>query len=177
MRNGVDRDVSVTDVDLFKGSSRYHFDDDESVTVLRRAADLWPTFMALLYGPGRDRFKLALEAIEASRYMYDPRFALAALWVAPEAIFAKDASEATFRLTSAWASFVTERGDQRLALQRRLARLYGLRSKAVHGHRTDDSQFTNAYRETFTRVMNCLWLTLTRGELPPAEDLQNRIFF
>jgi len=176
LRNGDGKEVSVTDVDLFKGPSRYRFNDDDPAQVMQRAVDLWPAFMALLYGAERKRFKLALEAIEASRYAYDARFALASLWVAPEAMFGKDPGEATFKLTAAWASFVTERGDQRLALQRRLTKLYGLRSKAVHGHTTSDTDFADAYGETFTRVMNCLWVVVNRGELPAAEELQTRIF-
>ncbi len=98
--------LPVTDVDLHKGGFRFHFSPPGQPINLSENDWLWVNFIKLLYGKERDRFKLVLQAVDASRYAYEPRFALAALWVGPEAIFAKDPSEATFRLTAAWSAFV-----------------------------------------------------------------------
>ena len=176
LANQEDGTVYVTDVDLHKGGLRHMFGDDQPDEVLGRTRELWLNFMGMAYGPEGDRFRLALRAVEASRYAYDPRFALAALWVAPEAIFAKDPSEATFRLSAAWAAFAHELGEERLQLQKRLQKLYGFRSKAVHGHRLDAKQFESAYRETFVLFMSSLWKLVSSGELLTAEEFQSRIF-
>lgn len=172
-----DTSVEVADIDLHKGSLRFPFQEGDPLQAFDELRKAWRTFLDFFHGPERERFRLALQAVEASRYVYNVRFALAALWVAPEATFSSSNTEVTFKITAAWATAMAPTGKDRRDLQRRLQKLYGIRSRAVHGdHGADSTEFATAYRETYIRFMECIGVLLERPAFPTAEELLSAVF-
>lgn len=171
-----DGSVEMTSLDVLKGWMRFRFGDGSSEDVLRDAQSVWPVFMDFFYGEESQRFQLALQAVEASRYAHNIRFALAQLWIAPETVFGTRGSETTFKIASAWAAADAEFGQERVQLQRRLTKLYDVRSRAVHGDAGDLDAFARGYEETYHRFMHCLWTFLRRRAFPKPRQLLDAVF-
>jgi hypothetical protein len=167
-----DTSVELADIDLHKGSMRFPFQNGDPLAAFEELRKNWPTFLNFFIGSERERFRLALQAVEASRYAYNVRFALALLWVAPEAIFSASTSEVTYKITAAWATVAAPAGKERRELQRALQKLYTLRSRAVHGDpKASIPDLAKAYHETYIRLMQCLGLLLERTGFPTAQEL------
>ena len=84
-------------------------------------------------------FRFALEAAIDWRFAKDARSAVARLWSGIEAIFGIT-SELVYRISLLSACLLAERGDTRKAKFEQVKKLYGLRSKVVHGEQLTDKE-------------------------------------
>lgn len=171
-----DGSVELKSIDQLMGFQRYRFDERTVDEVVERAQRDWPTFMKFFHGEEAERFRLALLAVEASRYAHNIRFSLAELWIAPEAVFGTSGGETTFKITSAWATADAPPGAARRKLQRDLKKLYDVRSRAVHGDLRDPREFERCYVETYLLFMRCVQRFLDRRVFPKPNELLDAIF-
>ena len=90
-----------------------------------------------------DAFRLALEAAIDWRYTKEERVAIGRIWAGIEALFGIS-SELVYRISSLCASLLEQRGARRKSRFQAVKRLYGMRSKAVHGERLNHDQLVAA---------------------------------
>lgn len=119
-------------------------------------------------------FRLALLSAVDWRFSNDVRSAIARIWCGIEAILAVTA-ELVYRLSMSAASLLEERGAARIACFRRIKKLYGVRSKAVHGDALKESQLDAALVDSFSLLRDLLILQLNRGEVLSPDDLDRAI--
>lgn len=120
------------------------------------------------------KFRFALEATVDWRYAHDLRAAIARLWAGIEAIFGIGA-ELVYRLSITAASLLQPRGDSRVRYAAKLKKLYGVRSKAVHGEPVSPEKLAEALNDSFVLLRDLLLLVAARGKDLTEEDLQNAI--
>lgn len=121
------------------------------------------------------RFRFALEAAMDSRYAKDSRAAIARVWSAIESIF-NVSSELVFRLSLMLATTLAPRGPERLALFERSKKLYGLRSKAVHGAEIEETRLTQGLVESWDLLRRLLLDAVQRGAVRTEADFNEAIF-
>lgn len=122
-----------------------------------------------------EAFRLALEAATDWRYAKEPRLAVARIWTGIEALFGIS-SELVYRISSLCASLLEERGPRRKARFQAVKRLYGQRSKAVHGEALNQDQLVSAMNDSYTLLRELLVLTIERGRVLTAEDFDDALF-
>jgi hypothetical protein len=120
-------------------------------------------------------FRLALEAAIDWRYAKEPRLAVGRIWSGIEAVFGVT-SELVHRISILCASLLEERGDPRKARFQAVKRLYGLRSKAVHGEPLPQEQLVSAMNDSHRLLRELLLLTIERGHVLGADDFDDAIF-
>jgi len=122
-----------------------------------------------------EAFRLALEAAIDWRYAKEPRLAVGRIWSGIEAVFAVT-SELVYRISLLSASLVEERGEARKARFQRVKKLYGLRSKAVHGEPLAPEQLVSAMNESYQLLRELLLLTIEKGHVLSDDDFDNAVF-
>ena len=120
-------------------------------------------------------FRLALEAAIDWRFAKEPRLAVGRLWSGIEAVFGVT-SELVYRISILCASLLEERGEPRKARFQAVKRLYGLRSKAVHGEPLPQAQLVSAMNDSHMLLRELLLLTIERGHLLGADDFDDALF-
>lgn len=120
-------------------------------------------------------FYLALQAATDWRFAADARSAIARLWSGIEAIFGVS-SELVFRISLLGASLTEPRGESRLSRFQEIKKLYGLRSKAVHGDKLSDDKMSEAMLGSLALLRDLLILTLSRGRALTQEDFDKAVF-
>jgi hypothetical protein len=116
-----------------------------------------------------ERFRFALEAAIDWRYAKDPRAAVARVWAGIESLLAINA-ELVYRVSLCAATVIAPRGAERVAAFKRVKRLYGIRSKAVHGEPiAEDTLFTGLH-ESFEFLRTLLLDAVERGSVRTDED-------
>ena len=118
-------------------------------------------------------FALAADAISSGQFVNNPALTFVSLWAALEALFAPSPAELRFRVSSLIAAFLMPRGPGRLALQKRAAKLYDLRSAAAHGKPKHGNEDLLA---TFMLVRSALIKILERGAVPSQDELNELLF-
>ena len=103
-----------------------------------------------------EAFRFALEAAIDWRFAKEPRSAVARLWGGIEALFGVN-SELVYRISLYSACLLAQRGQARKLKFDEVKRLYGLRSKVVHGEKL-------------------LLVAVERGKPITAEDVDDAIF-
>ena len=121
------------------------------------------------------RFRFALEATMDSRYAKDARAAIARVWSGIESIF-DVSSELVFRLSLMLATTLAPRGPERLALFERSKKLYGLRSKAVHGAEIEEGRLTQGLIESWDLLRRLVLDAVQRGAMRTEADFNEAIF-
>lgn len=117
-------------------------------------------------------FRLATDSLTTHHQHANLRMAAAALWAGFEALFGVS-SELRFRLALLAAAYLEERGPERLALYRRIKKLYDYRSKAVHGGATSDDLLTEHVIEV-RRLLSRLMCRMTEaGTLPTTDEYED----
>jgi hypothetical protein len=116
-----------------------------------------------------ERFRFALEACVDWRYAKDRRAAIARLWAGIESLFGIS-SELVYRISLLASTVVAPRGLERLAAFQRLKKLYGIRSKAVHGEPLADSVLSLGLSESFELLRTLLLDAVERGQLRDDAD-------
>jgi len=123
-----------------------------------------------------ESFRFALAAAVDWQYSSDPRVAIAQLWSGIEAVFGIS-SELVYRISLLIASLLEPRGVTRQARFAQVRKLYGVRSKAVHGEELSDAKLTKAMFESFDILSRLLLLNVEKGRPFTQEDFEEAIFY
>lgn len=141
---------------------------DASVAWVR---DNWPTVLRL--SEESKEFKLAADSLMLGQFIPNTGLMFVSLWGALEALFSPSTTELQFRVSALIASFLEERGEERLKLQKDIARLYDKRSAAAHGkpsHQMED------LLSTFELLRRVLIRMINMGKVPSREELEKYLF-
>ena len=121
------------------------------------------------------RFRLALESAVDWRYTPEPRAAVARLWTGIEALFGIS-SELVFRLSLLCACVLESRGRPRRERFAHVKRLYGLRSKLVHGEVLAGAKVEQSLCGSFDLLRDLLVTAIERGHVLTQEDFDSALF-
>jgi len=121
-----------------------------------------------------EKFRFGLEASVDWRYSHDQRAAIARLWAGIEALFGISA-ELVYRLSITAASVLCPRGPLRVQYAAKIKKLYGIRSKAVHGDQVSPEKMNEALEDSFILLRDVLILIAMRRKDLSEDDLQNAI--
>lgn len=167
----------------FKGKlldfhARFFVNRDTRVDALSSADASWisqhfDTFNLL--ASQSESFRLALEAVTDWRFSKESRTAIARIWCGIEAIFGVQ-SELVYRISTLCASLLAERGAARKARFQAVKRLYGLRSKAVHGEQLSREQLATAMSDSHMLLRELLLLTIEKGRVLGPGDFDDALF-
>ncbi len=182
---GVDSALNSSRRDLppFKGQllelhTKFLVPDNAKTTLVKEDAywigDNYETFNSL--AAESEGFRFALAAAENWQYSSNPRIAIAQLWSGIEAVF-DISSELSYRISLLIASMLEPRGVARQARFAQVRKLYGVRSKAVHGEELSDVKLTEAMLESFDILSKLLLLNVEKGRPFTQEDFEVAIFY
>jgi len=102
--------------------------------------DHWPAGGRLM--SESKAFNLLFRGFDQCLFTRNPALSLLFLWSTLEGIFSPARSELRFRISSNIAAYLEQPGEDRLALQKRVAKLYDARSAVAHGtSQHEDSAF------------------------------------
>lgn len=121
-------------------------------------------------------FRFALEAAIDWRYAKDARSAVARLWSGIEAIFGIT-SELVYRISLLSACLLAEHGESRKAKFEEVKKLYGLRSKVVHGEQLPDDKVASALNDSYHLLADLLLLSINKGRVLGQEDFDQAVFW
>jgi hypothetical protein len=122
-----------------------------------------------------EKFRYALEVINSWRYCVDIKSGIAILWAAIESIV--DVSiEISYRLSLSISSLLYERGDERIKKFKEIKKLYGLRSKVVHGSNLKDSEIEKTLIESFELLSELVVYMIEKNKMVKDDDFQTAIF-
>ena len=122
-----------------------------------------------------ERFRFALERAMDWRYATDLRSAIARIWSAIEGLFGVN-SELVYRMSVYAASLLEPRGEARKTRFASVHRLYGVRSKAVHGEHIPEDNLKRATRESFSLLQELILLTIEKGHVLGRDDFDAAVF-
>jgi Apea-like HEPN len=115
----------------------------------------------------------AFQAFDSSGTLPSTSVAMLAIWGALEHLFSPAKQELRFRVSANIASFLERPGPRRLALHRKLMKLYDARSQVAHGTATDRK---DAGSETYEIANRVLVKILETREVPSRESLDAALF-
>lgn len=122
-----------------------------------------------------EKFRYSLEVINSWRYCIDVKSAIAILWAAIESIV--DVSiEISYRLSLSISSLLCERGDERIKKFKEIKKLYGLRSKVVHGLNLKESEIEKSLVESFKLLSELVVYMIENNKMIKSSDFENAIF-
>ncbi|MGA8849724.1 MAG: hypothetical protein WB564_07895 [Dehalococcoidia bacterium] len=121
-------------------------------------------------------FRFALSAAVDWQYASDPRMAISQLWSGIEALFGIS-SEVVYRISLQVASLLEERGVARQDRFNQVKKLYGARSKAVHGEELSDDKLNKAMLESFDILNKLLLVNIEKGRPFTSDDFEAAIFY
>lgn len=122
-----------------------------------------------------EQFRFALEAAVDWRYSKDPRAAIARIWSGIEAIFGIT-SELVFRISLLSSALLTPRGAERKQRFDTIKKLYGVRSKAVHGERLSADALSEAMNDSYRLLRDLLLFTVEKGQPLSDDDFDGAVF-
>ena len=125
--------------------------------------------------PCSERFRFGLEAANDWRYSTDARIAISRLWAGIECLFGIS-SELVYRLSLMSASVLHPKGPQRRDCFHRVKKLYGIRSKAVHGDNVSDECLAKGLDDSFCLLRDLLLAFVEHGKEYSEEDYEAAIF-
>lgn len=120
-------------------------------------------------------FRFALEAAIDWRFAKEPRSAVARLWGGIEALFGIN-SELVYRISLYSACLLTQRGLSRKVKFEEVKRLYGMRSKVVHGEKLSDEKITQAMSDSFHLLRDLLLVGVERGKPITVTEVDDSVF-
>ena len=121
----------------------------------------------------RPEFALAAAAVSTSQFVRNSALILVSLWGALEALFSPSTTELKFRVSALIAAYLEPPGDQRLTLQRQVAKLYDKRSSAAHGKPSFRAEDILGTFNLIRRVLNVM---IEEKSVPTKEQLEQRLF-
>ena len=121
-------------------------------------------------------FKFAIETINSWRYSKDLKSSITIIWAAIESIIGVS-SEIVFRLSLNISSILEIRGEARLRRFNQIKKLYGLRSKVVHGSELKNIQIIAAIEESFILLCDLVIYMIENNKIITNKDFENAIFY
>lgn len=118
-------------------------------------------------------FSFAVEAFMAGQFQEHTALILVSLWGSLESLFSPSTSELRFRVSALIASYLEAPGQERLQLQRLVAKLYDKRSAAAHGKPKHEE---NDVLETYWLLARVLRRIIETGTVPNKETLEAQLF-
>ncbi|MFC9050548.1 hypothetical protein ACFWIK_12120 [Streptomyces anthocyanicus] len=112
-------------------------------------------------------YALAYRSAADAPYIKDSRTAVARIWSGIEALFDVQ-NELSFRLSMYAAVLVSDNADERISVQAEFKRLYGLRSKAVHGAKMDEVKLQDTVKSSWSLLRDLLLACLRTGTHVPS---------
>jgi hypothetical protein len=122
-----------------------------------------------------EAFRFALEAAIDWRFAKEPRSAVGRLWGGIEALFGIS-SELVYRISLYSACLLAERGEPRRRKFEEVKRLYGLRSKVVHGEKLAEEKIFQAMSDSFHLLRDLLLVAVERRKPITAGEIDDAIF-
>ena len=122
-----------------------------------------------------ERFRFALTAAVDWRYSKDLRTAVARLWAGIESLLVVN-SELVYRISLISSALLAPRGEPRRDRFKSVKRLYGLRSKAVHGEAMPEVSLVEAMNESCRLLRDLLLISIEKGRVLGPEDFDKAIF-
>jgi len=177
--NSTRRDLPPFKGQLLELHTKFLVPDNAKTTLLEEDAywirNNYKTFNSL--ASESESFRFALAAAVNWQYSSDPRVAIAQLWSGIEAVFFGISSELVYRISLLIASLLEPRGVARKAKFDKVRKLYGVRSKAVHGEELSDDKLTKAMLESFDILSGLLLLNVEKGRPFTQDDFEEAIFY
>jgi hypothetical protein len=121
-----------------------------------------------------DRFATAVEGLCSYLHAGNYRMMAAQLWAGVEAIFDVQ-YEVSYRIAVLAALLLEERGPRCRELFKQLRKLYGERSKAIHGSKVDEGKLIRHVAEVRALLARLLARIIERGNLPAGKDFEDLI--
>lgn len=120
-------------------------------------------------------FYLAVESLSTHQHQASDRMMVASLWSGIEALF-NIHSELSFRLASRIAVGTEPLGPGRKAAYKEIVKLYGTRSKAVHGAKLSPKQIHRHVLDVRAILSRILCRYIEEGEVFSEERIENEMF-
>ena len=141
--------------------------------VMTEAGGSWVAsrFLELLELRANSRFHFSLECLSGSYGETDGRMAASKLWAGVEALADVD-QELRFRLSALLASLIEPPGRDRATRYKNITKLYGVRSKVVHGGLVSDEVIREHVGATRSLLASCLIAVVELGRLPARDELE-----
>jgi hypothetical protein len=133
--------------------------------------DRLDAFVKMLEVP---RFRLAVDALTTHQHLIRPRMMVASLWAGFEALIGVQ-FEVSFRLALSIASVLEPRGADRVDLYRKAKKLYGIRSKAVHGAAMKDEDLLSHVGDVRKLLSRLLCSMIDAGAVLSEDEIERRI--
>ncbi|TWT98020.1 hypothetical protein Pla108_21750 [Botrimarina colliarenosi] len=119
------------------------------------------------------KFYSAFRAFDSATVRGRASASMLALWGGLEQLFAPSAGELRFRVSALLASFLEAPGASRLALYKRVLKLYNERSVAAH---TAKDVEMGPLMETYVLMRNALVRMIDEGQVPQQSELESLLF-
>ncbi len=113
----------------------------------------------------------ALVASVDWRYAHDQRTAIARIWSGIESLLGISV-EIVYRLSITSASLLKPRGPERIAYYDAIRKLYGIRSKAVHGDEIPEEKLNAGLNDSFILLRDLLIAAADRGSEFSEDDIK-----
>ncbi len=130
------------------------------------------TFAHMLETPS---FRLAVECLTTHHHQASDRMMAAMLWSGIESLFSIQA-ELSFRISASIASLLEPPGESRRDLYVRGKKLYGVRSKAVHGAKLSRQQLHEHIVEVRHLLSRLLCRMVENGNIFSEQEIENALF-
>lgn len=121
-------------------------------------------------------FRFAIETVNSWRYAKDIKSAIAIIWAAIESIIGVS-SEIVYRISLNISSILEDRGEKRVLRFKEIKKIYGLRSKVVHGSELSKEQVVYTIEKSFVLLADLIIYILENNKLITDTDFENAIFF
>jgi hypothetical protein len=122
-----------------------------------------------------EKFRFALEASNDWRFAKEPRSAVARLWSGIEALFEIN-SELVYRISLLSAALLTSRGPARKEKFDAIRKLYGFRSKVVHGETLPEEKILEVVSDSFQLLRDLLLVSIEKGHPLNQRDFDDAVF-
>jgi hypothetical protein len=121
----------------------------------------------------QNEFNLLFQACDQCIFTRHPSLALLSLWEAIEGLFSPAKVELKFRVSANIAAFLEPPGKGRLALQKRVGKLYDARSVAAHGGADVP---LDSLADTYELTKRIITKIIEENRVPRKEDLEASLF-
>jgi hypothetical protein len=133
--------------------------------------DIWLSGGKLM--ANRPAFNDAFQALDSAGAMPTRAVATLAIWGAFEHLFSPGKQELRFRVSANMATFLEDAGSERLKLQKKIMKLYDVRSSVAHGVKAPSA---DAWIDTLSLAHRVLNKILIIDHVPSKEDLELALF-
>lgn len=119
------------------------------------------------------KFYSAFKAFDSATVQGKISSSLLSIWGAIEQLFSSNTGELKFRVSSNLASYLKERGQERLNLFKEISKLYNERSTAAH---TSKELEHSPLISSYVHLRNALIKIVETGDIPTQDNLEEAIF-